>query len=121
MGQRRTYEPIPEMTPDQVDAAIVRNDAGELRIAVLAAALYAEDSSWAESVCQSLSRHGDPTVRANAVLGFGHIARIHGRLSEALVRPVVEAALRDLDSGVRGQAVSAADDIEHFLGWRLAR
>ena len=34
---------------------------------------------------------------------------------------LVEAALKDPDEWVRGQATSAADDIEQFLGWKLDR
>lgn len=72
-----------------------------------------------ETVCVALSAHDDEWVRGNAVLGFGHLARTLGRLDEARVRPVVEAALRDPSAVVRGQAVSAADDLTHFLGWRF--
>jgi hypothetical protein len=42
-------------------------------------------------------------------------------LTERDARPVVEAALRDPDEWVRGQATSATDDIEQFLGWKLSR
>src|SRR5689334_9371649 len=95
------YEPIPELTADQVEAALERDDPDELRYAVLAAAFYADDGAWAERVCLQLAAHRHPTVRGNAVLGFGHIARIHRALNRARVEPVIRTALDDSDSFVR--------------------
>lgn len=114
------YEEIPELSPAEVEAAIGRDDPGELLHAVLAAALRAADAAWAEDVCVRLSRHPHFNVRGNAVLGFGHIARIHGTLTRARVRPILEAALRDEHEYVRAQADSAASDTRVFLGWEIA-
>jgi hypothetical protein len=58
-------------------------------------------------------------VRGNAVLGFGHLARRFRRLDEGVVRPIIENALLDADPYVRGQADAAADDVAHFLGWKV--
>jgi len=104
-----------------VDAAIVRGRPDELIFAVLAAALYGDDPAWAESVCLRLAEHEHYNVRGNAVLGFGHIARIHQTLDPSRVLPVLEAALRDQHEYVRAQADAAMDDVEHFLGWRTSR
>ena len=90
-----------------------------LRIAVLSVALHEPDVVWAESFCTRLASHTDPIVRGNAILGFGHIARLHGRLNLAIVEPLIQAALGDEDEHVRGQAESAADDIESFLGVKV--
>jgi hypothetical protein len=109
------------MSVSEVEAAITRNDPDELLLAVLSAALYADDGEWAESVCERLARHEHPTVRGNAVLGFGHIARLQRTLRRTYVRFIVEAALKDPDPYVRGQAESAADDLEQFLGWPIGR
>ena len=115
------YEPIPELTRTEVEAAIARDDPDELLRAVLAAALQAEDGAWAEDVCARLAAHPHPDVRGNAVLGLGHLARVHGRLDRERAMPLLEAALADADEHVRGQADAAADDVEHFLGWRTSR
>ena len=115
------HEIIPKMSRAQIDAAIARDEPRELRVAVLAVALRADDAVWAESVCERLWQHRSAGVRGNAVLGLGHIARIHGQLDETRVRPILEAALRDPDAEVRGQAEAAADDIQQYLGWSLKR
>jgi hypothetical protein len=115
------YEEIQQMSAEQIDSIILRNQPDELLIAVLSAALYADDVKWAEDVCAKLANHENDNVRGNAILGFGHIARIHGKLTESKVRPLVEAALRDNSKYVRGHADAAADDIAHFLGWNFDR
>ena len=120
-GRCVEHEIIPKMSRAQIDAAIARDEPRELRVAVLAVALRADDAVWAESVCERLWQHRSAGVRGNAVLGLGHIARIHGQLDETRVRPILEAALRDPDAEVRGQAEAAADDIQQYLGWSLKR
>jgi hypothetical protein len=53
------------------------------------------------------------------VLGFGHLARRFGKLNRDQVEPLVRVALRDANGFVRSQASSAADDLQHFMGWDL--
>lgn len=109
------------MTVEDVEAAIVRNQPEELLIAVLSAALYGLDLNWAEGVCHRLAVHPHFNVRGNAILGFGHLARIHGRLDRSVVLPLIQAALVDPHQYVRSHPHDAADDVEHFLGWSVAR
>lgn len=115
------YHVIKEMDRDQVEAAIRRNEPEELLIAVLSAALYSNDPKWAESVCLRLSAHEHFNVRGNAILGFSHIARIHGTLDKSRVRPVVKSALLDHNDYVRGHASDAVDELNFFLRWRLRK
>jgi hypothetical protein len=113
------YQAIEELRQAEVEAAIARNEPSELSLAVLSAALYAEDAAWAEDVCVRLAGHAHERVRGNAVLGFGHMARLHRRLDEQRVKPLIAAALQDESAYVRGQAEAAAEDVEVFLQWRL--
>jgi hypothetical protein len=115
------YEAIESRSKDEVEAAISRNDADELLYVVLSAALYADDPAWAEGICLRLAEHENFNVRGNAILGFGHIARIHRQLDGRRVKPVLEAALRDESDYVRGHADAAADDVESFLKWKVKR
>ena len=108
-------------TEADVEAVIERGDPDELAFAPIVATLDPPDYEWALSVCLRLAAHPHPQVRANAILGFGHLARTCRRLDEAVVRPLVEAALKDDAHEVNGHAVSAADDIEDYLGWRIDR
>jgi hypothetical protein len=115
------YNEIEKLSAGEVEAAILRNTPSELSVSVLSAALYADDAEWAQGVCEHLASHPNENVRGNAILGFGHIARINGKLVQAKVKPLIEAALRDDSAYVRAQANSAADDVELFLQWRLKR
>jgi hypothetical protein len=89
------YEAIEPRSKEEIESAISRNDVDELSSAVVSAALYSNDAIWAEDVCVRLAKHEHSNVRGNAILGFGHIARIHQQLDERRVKPVLEAAMRD--------------------------
>jgi hypothetical protein len=118
--KRLGYRPVPEMGVADIEAAIERNQPDELLTAVLSASLYSDDLKWAEGVCLRLSEHPHVNVRGNAIQGFGHLARIHGSLDLSRVLPVIQAGLQDSHEYVRAQAYSAADDVEHFLGWSVS-
>jgi hypothetical protein len=104
-----------------VEAALVADDPEKLLQAVVAVSMHEEDQKYAEELCVRLSRHPHFNVRGNAVLGFGHIARVHGKLEKKTVQPIIAAALKDQDEYVRGQAYSAKDDTEHFLRWKYEK
>jgi len=103
----------------QVEAVLERGDPDELLYAPIVVSLDPPDCAWSFAICDRLAAHADPRVRANAILGFGHLARTCGALEEARVRPLVEAALRHADPRVRGNAETAASDIRFFLGWEI--
>ena len=115
------YDPIELQGKEEIEAAISRDNADELLQAVLSAALYSEDGPWAEEICVRLSGHKHFNVRGNAILGLGHIARIHRKLNEVKVKPLIQAGLSDESDYVRKQADAAADDVELFLKWKLDR
>lgn len=113
------YEPIPVFTRSEVETAIDRDDPRELSLAVLSAALHSQEPGWAQQICLCLSRHANNTVRGNAILGFGHIARIHRTLDRDKVVPALTRALSDPDEYVRGHARDAVDDVKHYLNWQI--
>lgn len=115
------YEEIPEYSRADVEAAIARNHPDELSRCVLSVGMHAPDVAWATDVCAQLARHPHPIVRGNAILSFGHIARVLHHLDRDTVLPIIARGLIDSDPYVRGQAESAADDIEHFLRWTVVR
>lgn len=102
-----------------VEAAIVRDDPAELAVAVIWVSLDPPMRIWSEHICVLLSGHRCPRVRGNAILGFGHLARIYRYLNRRLVQPIIEAGLKDSEFVVREQADAAASDVEWYLGWRL--
>jgi len=121
MTSRLKYKAIEPLSKHEVESAILRNDPDELLHAVLSAALYSDDPDWAEAICLRLAKHEHFNVRGNAILGLGHLARIHGQLNESLIKPLIEAALRDESEYVRSQADAAADDVDLFLKWKVDR
>jgi hypothetical protein len=106
-------------TTADVDAALARDQPDELLHVPILVSLDPPDCAWAQDVCIRLAAHAHATVRGNAVLGLGHLARTCGALDSPRVLPLLESALRDSDGYVRGQAHAAADDVAHFLGWRM--
>lgn len=112
------YEPIENYSQAEIDHAVKDDDAERLRLMVLSVALYSGDYEFSEKFCVQLSNHEHFNVRGNAILGFGHIARIHGKLNEELIKPIVRTALNDENEFVRAQADDATDDTKHFLKWK---
>jgi hypothetical protein len=101
----------------RVEEAILRDDPLELEGLVLDVALEGGEREWAEACCAQLARHRSALVRGNAVLGLGHLARRFGQLDPRRTRRLVAIALCDRSDYVRGQAESAARDLETFLRW----
>jgi len=109
------YEPIREVSQDDAELSIARNNPDELAGVLLSVALNSDELSWAESFCLSLSGHTNELVRGNAILGLGHLARRFGRLDSPASKSAVAQALTDNSVYVRDQADSAHDDLEQFL------
>lgn len=67
-------------------------------------------------VCIHLAQHFDIEVRANALLGFGHLARRFKGLDLKRASSCIAAALLDPDPSVRQSAEWAATDILLYRG-----
>lgn len=87
--------------------------------AVIYVAMDPPNRIWAERLCIRMAAHPSAYVRGNAILGFGHLARIFRYLNQSSVKGIIESGLSDPDSQVRSKAGDAADDIEWYLGWVL--
>lgn len=105
---------------EDVEAVLRRGDPAELLYAPIVVSMDPPDCAWAQDVCVRLAGHPDPNVRGNAILGFGHLARTCRKLEEAVVRPLVEAALRDPQAYVAGHARDTVGDLVHSLRWSFA-
>lgn len=104
-----------------IEAAIARDDPSELLYVPIMVGMNAADfdSLWVQDVCVKLAGHPHFNVRANAMLGFGHIARTRRVLDLVRVAPIISAALLDSHPNVRDHANSAACDLEMFLGFSV--
>src|SRR5512143_3865847 len=113
------FQDLDRFTISDVDAAIRRDDPGELQLVSVTVALSSNDRPFAEDVCLRLVSHANNKVRGNAVMSLGHIARRFRMLTEHAVKPVIEAALAASDEYVRTHAKAAADEIHQFLHWTI--
>src|SRR5689334_17710676 len=108
-----------------IKAALERGEPDDLvRVPIAVSMSPPEDDApgWAESICRDLAAHSDSQVRANALLGFGHLARTSGIIRKPKqVRALIEAGLADPDPVVRGQAEAAAGDLRQYMKWKLKR
>ncbi len=100
---------------------IERNDPATLLHVPIVISLNTPDCNWSEQICLQLATHEDFNVRANALLGFGHLARLFRRLTIEKVLPLIITSLNDPHPFVRSHAHSAIDDIETFLEIRVPR
>lgn len=65
----------------KVDAVLARGDPNELLHVPILISLDPPDCAWSFEICKRLATHADARVRANAILGFGHLARTCGALA----------------------------------------
>ncbi len=105
-------------TEADVEAVLARANPDELLYVPIIVSLTPPDADWSFTICKRLATHEDARVRANAMLAFGHLARMCARLDDS-ARALLAAALDDPDQNVRFNANDASHDINHFLGWGL--
>ncbi len=116
---RLQYDSVELWTHELIERAVVENDPDVLLRVVIGVSMHEENQQYAEALCIRLSSHPHFNVRGNAILGFGHIARVHGKLNREVVYPIIERGLSDPHEYVRGQAQGAKEDTEHFLKWEF--
>ena len=108
----------------QIDKFLENKDYENLAKELVGMAFYESDYDLALTTMIKFSNHENENVRGNAVLGFAHIARNHDKLPKVAFQ-IVEKALSDESSYVRGHADSAVSDIERvdwcFMGTQLSQ
>lgn len=82
---------------------------------LLALSLNADDHEFVQEILLRYCSHENPNIRGIAILGFGHMARIHRSINLSIVIPIIEEALKDESIFVKGHALSALDDINMFI------
>lgn len=119
--EKLVYVPIPEFTKAEMQKAIDENDIEKLIYVPLFASLYFEDRDYAEEICIKLSTHNDENIRANAIEGFEHIARIDGKLNKEVVKPIIEAGLKDKNDFVRDKSEWTKDATKQYFKWKYKK
>lgn len=105
------YESPRPVTPDVAEDIFVNGEPEAVSEALVASALSGENRQWLEQWIIRLSRHQDPAVRSSSAVGLGHLARLHGQVSQEAVEAVSELRKDALTSGA---AENALEDIEIF-------
>jgi hypothetical protein len=114
------YETVNVVSLEEAATLVDGGDYDASARAVVSLALYGSDPAKIAPILARAAKSPNALLRGNALLGFGHIARRFGSLDRTLVEPLVQAALTDAESYVRGHAHSAAEDFLKFLGWSVA-
>jgi len=104
----------PKLPRDDVDAMLDQPSSPGLELVPLSVGVHADDLPWAEEVCARLAAHADARVRANAIVGFAHLARRFHNLS-FIAQAIVQASQKDPDAAVREQAVAAVAELRRSL------
>ncbi|MBW7473877.1 hypothetical protein K0T92_03900 [Paenibacillus oenotherae] len=81
---------------------------------LLSLTFNADDGEFVQELMVHYTQHKNENIRGIAILCFGHIARIHATVNKELIIPLINDALKDESSFVRGHAHSALDDINMF-------
>jgi len=115
----RKLQDLDNITIQDVNEAILRNNPAELELASITVALSDLDFHFIESICIRLTSYYDNNVRGNALVSLGHLARRFRMLDEQSVKPIIESALLDSHEYVNLCAKSAADEIHQYLHWEI--
>ncbi|WP_165975970.1 hypothetical protein [Actinomadura rubrisoli] len=107
------YEEIPDLTREDLENALLRQDDEAAQNALLSLALHGHDWKWVQDQCLGLLNNPSQPLRSTAVICLGHIARIHKKLDLDRVLPALRHALNDPQTA--GYAEQAIDDIELFI------
>jgi len=108
------YREIPQLTRSEVIALLQTDDANDMTIALLSASLFDDDPTWSEKMCVKYLCHRTLDVKLAALMGLGHIARIHDKLDLQVVLP--KLAGMEKDSTLAGRVSDTLDDIRMFVG-----
>jgi len=116
----RIYKPLDSLTNEDIDKILDRNDIDEIIILPLSVGENHTNWKYAQEICVKLSRHENANVRANAILGFSYIARVHGKLEKHIVKPIILKELRE-NKEFEGTIIDSIMDINIFLKWNLGK
>lgn len=112
------YQAPQPITRAQFREVVATGTTPEIAEALIGIINFDHDGYWLEAQCLELLSHPDWRLRGSAIMGLGHIARIH-----LVSSPIVTTRLKDFltDPRLFGYATEALEDIEFLSSGRLAR
>ncbi|HBY64199.1 MAG TPA: hypothetical protein DEH78_30625 [Solibacterales bacterium] len=111
-GEAMIYENVTPISRGEAEALLRGASATESATTLIRVALHEPDRAWAERLFLKALDDGRSEVRAAAVTGLGHLARIHCEIDSAALDAL--RALRD-DPLLGGLAEDALDDVSTFV------
>lgn len=108
------YEEIEIKNNDYYIKQINSNNKDNVVKGLLGLALHGSGFDFIQDTLVKFSKNEDGNIRGIAILGFGQIARIYGKVDKDVVLPIVKNGLKDISKFVRGHSNSALDDINFF-------
>ena len=105
------YEELPPIGRAEFVAACETGDGRHRAEAILRLALHDGDPTFIEQASVALFDDDDVEVRRGAVLSVGHLARLHGRVTEETLTRLRALAL---DATLAGTVSDALDDVAIF-------
>jgi hypothetical protein len=109
------YDEPRKLPRETVQVLLSSERTDDVEKALVSLVLHDMDSNF---VLEQLFKHAKSQcagIRGTAILCLGHAARIHRSLPIEPTAGIVKAGLADADEYVRGQAHSAAEDIDMFV------
>ena len=107
------YEEIPVLTRSEIEACFQKTShRDQVTRALLSAALYDDDFDWVQQQCLNFLTGPDTSLRCTALVGLGHLARLHGRMDQVALDHLAQA---ELDPALAGYVSDVRDDIEIFI------
>ncbi len=113
------YHNVLPMSRSETESALASEQADTVTKALLSATYYDADWRWVEDHCLRLLDSSSHDVRGLVITCLGHLARIHGILDRDAVVPILHRLVHDPEVG--GRAQDALDDVEMYVGGRLAQ
>jgi hypothetical protein len=112
MDRSMKYEELTPITREELEHALANESSGGAAVALLRMALHEADWRWAERKCVAVLHDERAAVRAAAVTGLGHVARVHQKVTREIVVPELERLKGDPE--FRTLAEDALEDILIF-------
>ncbi|HLZ51035.1 MAG TPA: hypothetical protein VKP61_09800 [Candidatus Acidoferrum sp.] len=107
------YEDILPISREELREALTSDSDERAARAIIATALHDTDWAWAEQQCLMALQDRREDVRAAAIIGLGHIARVHRRSTLSVTIPALKALRFDQHLG--GTVEDAIEDILMFV------
>jgi hypothetical protein len=107
------YAPVQRRTREEILTSLSSGGNQEIRDALISAAYWDEDWSWAQRQLMRFAEHDDDLVLWAVVAGLGFIAAFHGEIDEATALPVLDRL--KTHTTLASEVEETLAEIDHFV------